>query len=68
MVEKKAEPASKEAPAKAEPKPEPEVEVEAPKKTVAAKAAAKAEPKPEPVRAGGHVLTEDTGWAVEEEG
>jgi len=61
MVEKKAaakpEP-EKEAPAKAEP-------VKAEEKPAAPPAAP--EPQPEPVRAGGYVLTDDTGWELEEE-
>jgi len=70
MVEKKAaakpEPV-KEAPAKAEPVKAEEKPVEAVDSPPAASAAPKVEPAPEPVKAGGHVLTEDVGWVVEEE-
>jgi hypothetical protein len=53
-------------------KAEPELEVEAPAKAEEVKAEpekapAKAEPELQ-VHAGGHVLTEDVGWVVEEEG
>jgi hypothetical protein len=66
MAEKKAaakpEPEKKAVPAKAEEKP-----VEAVDSPPAASAAPKVEPAPEPVKAGGYVLTDDTGWELEEE-